>query len=73
MATDGYTPANDLNGSGTPDFQEAGAAANITTQPTDQDLIIGDVTFTVVTDLAAGDEYYQWEETTDGWHNWNNY
>ncbi len=60
--SDGYTPPNDLNGNLIADFQEAGAAANITTQPVDQDLIIGDVTFTVVTDLAAGDESYQWEE-----------
>ena len=47
-------------------FQEPGAAANITTQPTDQDLIIGDVTFTAVTDLVAGDEDYQWEENIGG-------
>ena len=69
-ATDGYTVPNDLNGNLIPDFQEAGAAANITTQPVDQDLIIGDVTFTVVTDLAAGDESYQWEESTDGGTTW---
>ena len=67
---DGYTPPNDLNGSGTPDFQEAGAAANITTQPTDQDLIIGDVTFTVVTDLAAGDGTYQWQVDVGGVGTW---
>ena len=68
--TDGYTVPNDLNASGTPDFQEAGAAANITTQPTDQDLIIGDVTFTVVTDLAPGDESYQWQESIGGVGPW---
>ena len=69
--SDGYTVPNDLNGNTIPDFQEAGAAANITTQPVDQDLIIGDVTFTVVTDLVAGDESYQWEESTDGGATWN--
>jgi gliding motility-associated-like protein len=68
--SDGYTPPNDLNNNTIADFQEAGAAANITTQPVDQDLIIGDVTFTVVTDLAAGDESYQWEESTDGGATW---
>jgi len=64
--TDGYTTPNDLNSNGIADFQEAGAVANITTQPTDQDLIIGDVTFTAVTDLAVGDEDYQWEENVGG-------
>ena len=68
---DAYGPLNDLNNNTILDSQEAGAAANITTQPTDQDLIIGDVTFTVVTDLAPGDESYQWEETTDAGLNWN--
>ncbi|MGI9530674.1 gliding motility-associated C-terminal domain-containing protein [Lutimonas sp.] len=67
---DAYGPLNDLNGNGVLDSQEVGLAANITTQPTDQELIIGDVTFTVVTDLAAGDESYQWEETIDNGLNW---
>ena len=65
-ATDGYTAPNDLDGNGTPDFQEAGAAASITTQPLDQDLIIGDVTFSVVADADT----YQWQESTDGGANW---
>ena len=70
--TDGYTTPNDLNGSGTPDFQEAGAAANITTQPTDQIYVLaGSSTFSVVTDLAAGDESYQWEESIDNGVSWN--
>ncbi len=68
---DAYGPLNDLNGNTIYDFQEAGAAANITTQPVNQDLIIGDVTFTVVTDLVAGDESYQWEESTDGGVTWS--
>ena len=67
---DAYGPLNDLNLNTILDSQEAGVAANITTPPVDQDLIIGDVTFTVVTDLAAGDESYQWEESTDGGTTW---
>ena len=63
---DGYTPPNDLNLSGTPDFQEAGAAATITTQPVDQALIIGVTTFSV--DATA--DTYQWEESIDGGANW---
>ena len=40
-----------------PDFQEAGAAANITTQPVDQIYVLaGSSTFSVDTDLAVGDE-----------------
>ncbi len=68
---DGYTPPNDLNGNGTADFQEAGAAANITTQPTDQIFVLaGSSTFSVVTDAAAGDATYQWEESTDNGVTW---
>ena len=51
-----------MNLSGTPDFQEAGAAATITSQPVDQALIIGVTTFSVV----ATADTYQWEESTDG-------
>jgi gliding motility-associated-like protein len=64
--SDGYTPPNDLNGSGTPDFQEAGAAATITSQPIDQNLIIGVNTFSVV----ATADTYQWQESTDGGATW---
>ena len=58
---DAYGPPNDLDANGTPDFQEEGAAATITTEPTDQDLVIGVSTFSVV---AAADTY-QWEESQD--------
>ncbi len=69
---DGYTPPNDLNTNGTPDFQEAGAAANITTQPVDQIFVLaGSSTFSIVTDLIAGDESYQWEESIDNGITWN--
>ena len=68
--TDGYTAPNDLNGNTIPDFQEAGVAANITTQPVDQDLIIGVSTFSVVTDAVVGDATYQWEESIDGGTTW---
>jgi len=69
---DGYTPPNDLNTSGTPDFQEAGTAANIITQPVDQIFVLaGSSTFSVVTDLVAGDESYQWEESIDNGVTWN--
>ncbi|UCE94203.1 MAG: hypothetical protein JSV73_02680, partial [Flavobacteriaceae bacterium] len=67
---DAYGPLNDLNNNTILDSQEAGSAATITTQPVDQDLIIGDVTFTVVSDLAPGDESYQWEESTDNGATW---
>ena len=68
---DGYTPPNDLNSNGTPDFQEAGAAANITTQPVDQIYVLaGSSTFSVVTDAPAGDASYQWEESTDNGVTW---
>ncbi len=68
---DGYTPPNDLNGNGTPDFQEAGAAASITSQPTDQIFVLaGSSTFSVVTDAVAGDAAYQWEESTDNGVTW---
>ena len=40
-ATDGYTTPNDLDNNGTHDFQEAGAAANITGDPVDQDFVLG--------------------------------
>ncbi|MEL4456607.1 gliding motility-associated C-terminal domain-containing protein [Lutimonas vermicola] len=62
-ATDGYTPPNDLDNNGTPDFQEAGAAAAITTQPADQNFIPGG---TVTFDVIASADTYQWEESTDG-------
>ncbi len=62
-ATDGYTTPNDLDGNGTPDFQEAGAAAAITTQPADQNFIPGG---TVTFDVIASADTYQWEESTDG-------
>ncbi len=39
--TDGFTTPNDLDINGTYDFQEAGISGTITTEPTDQDLIIG--------------------------------
>jgi gliding motility-associated-like protein len=65
--SDGYTSPNDLDASGTPDFQEAGAAAAITTQPSDQDLVIGTNTFSVV----ATADTYQWEESQDGGSTWN--
>lgn len=64
--TDAYGPPNDLDGNGTPDFQEAGLAATITTEPTDQDLIIGTSTFTVV----AVADVFQWEVSNDGGVNW---
>ena len=64
--SDGYTPPNDLDGNGIPDFQEAGAPATITTQPADQDLIIGDVTFSVV----ANADTYQWQESQDAGTTW---
>ncbi len=56
--TDAYGPPADEDGNGTPDFQEAGAAANITTEPTDQDLVIGATTFSVVSDANN----FQWQE-----------
>ena len=66
-ATDGYTAPNDLDNNGTPDFQEAGSAAAITTQPIDQNFVPGDaVTF----DVVATADTYQWEESTDG-TTWN--
>ncbi|MDZ7613065.1 MAG: GEVED domain-containing protein [Flavobacteriaceae bacterium] len=64
--TDGYTAPADLDANGTPDFQEAGAAATITTQPVDQNLIIGNVTFSTV---AVADTY-QWELSMDGGAVW---
>jgi len=68
---DGYTPPADENGNGTPDFQEAGAMANITTEPTDQIYTPGaSSTFSVIIDLAAGDGSYQWEESTDNGTTW---
>ena len=71
-AIDGYTPPNDLNTSGSPDFQEAGAAANIITQPVDQTFVLaGNSIFTVVSDLVAGNESYQWEESIDNGVTWN--
>ncbi|MEN8123808.1 MAG: gliding motility-associated C-terminal domain-containing protein, partial [Bacteroidota bacterium] len=70
---DGYTlPVADLNANGTPDFQEAGVAANITTEPVDQIFVLaGSSTFSVITDLAAGDESFQWEESIDNGITWN--
>ncbi|MCA0933195.1 gliding motility-associated C-terminal domain-containing protein [Lutimonas saemankumensis] len=66
-ATDGYTTPNDLDNNGIPDFQEAGSAAAITTQPADQNFIPGgSVTF----DVTASADTYQWEESTDG-TTWN--
>jgi len=66
--SDGYTAPADADANGTPDFQEAGAAATITTQPTDQNLLPGDpATFTVV----ATADTYQWEESTNGGTDWN--
>ncbi|VAW12032.1 internalin, putative, partial [hydrothermal vent metagenome] len=66
-ATDGYTVPNDLDGNGTPDFQEAGTGASITTDPVDQDFILsGSAIFTA----AASGDTFQWEVSTDG-VNWN--
>ena len=56
-ATDGYTAPTNNNGSADPDFQVVGVAASITTEPTDQDLIIGVTTFSVVADADT----YQWQ------------
>ncbi|RUA08613.1 MAG: hypothetical protein DSY82_06890 [Flavobacteriia bacterium] len=66
-AADGYTTPNDLDNNGTPDFQEAGAAATITTQPANQNMIpTQTATFTVV----ATADTFQWEESTDGGTTW---
>ncbi len=60
---DGFTTPNDLDTNGTYDFQEAGISATITTEPTDQDLIIGISTFSVV---AVADTYQWQEDKQDG-------
>ena len=66
-ATNGYTTPSDLDNSGRPDFQEAGAVATISDDPHDQDFILnGTAIFTVAT---TGDTF-QWEESTDG-TTWN--
>ena len=59
----GYGVPVDQDGNGTPDFQEAGAAATITTQPADQNFLPGG---TVTFDVVATADTYQWEESTDG-------
>jgi gliding motility-associated-like protein len=59
-STDGYTTPNDLDNNGIPDFQEAGSAAAIATQPADQNFVPGGaVTF----DVVASADTYQWEES----------
>ena len=55
---DGFTTPNDLDNNSVYDFQEAGASAIIMVEPTDQDLIIGTTTFSVV----ATADTYQWQE-----------
>ena len=63
----GYTPPADLDGNTIPDFQEAGLAASITTNPIDQNFVLGgSATFSVV---AIGDTF-QWEVSVDGGVNW---
>jgi len=65
----GFTTPNDLNGNGIFDFQEIGTASNITTQPVDAVLVLGDDAIFNVTGNAT---YYQWQESTDNGSNWNN-
>ena len=61
--TNGYTAPADLNANGTPDFQEAGVAATITTQPANQNFIPNaSATFTVL----AGADTYQWQVSLNG-------
>ena len=63
----GYTSPADLDGNTIPDFQEAGQAAAITTQPVNQNFVLGgSVSFSTV---AVGDTF-QWEVSVDGGLNW---
>ncbi len=50
----------------------AGTAATIDTQPTDQTTNFGDnASFTVVTSGGSGTTLYQWQESTNGGSTWN--
>ncbi len=67
--TGAYTApfALDLDGNSVWDFQEAGIAASITTDPVDQDFVMGgSATFTA----TAVADTYQWEVSNDGGTNW---
>ena len=63
----GYTPPADADGNSVPDFQEAGAPASITTNPVNQNFVLGgNATFSAV---SVGDTF-QWEVSADGGANW---
>ncbi len=67
--TGAYTApfALDLDGNSVWDFQEAGIAASITTNPTDQNFVLaGTATFNTV---VVGDTF-QWEVSADGGGTW---
>ena len=67
-ATDGYTTPNDLDLNGIYDFQEIGTASDITAQPVDAAIALGDdATFSVVGNAT----FYQWQESLDNGSNWN--
>ncbi|MEN8185717.1 MAG: gliding motility-associated C-terminal domain-containing protein, partial [Bacteroidota bacterium] len=67
-ADNGYTTPNDLDDNGTFDFQQAGSPSEITTQPSDVEVALGDdTTFTVVGNAT----YYQWQVSSDNGSTWS--
>jgi len=67
----GYTTPNDIGNNGIFDFQEFGIGVQpITTQPTDQVIVIN-ANANFNTDLQ-NTITYQWQESADGGANWNN-
>ncbi|SIQ14797.1 hypothetical protein [Maribacter ulvicola] len=66
---DGYTTPGDFDANGVFDFQEAGAILSVTTQPVDQQVLVGNTaSFTVV---ANNGNIYQWQVSTNGGVSYN--